>query len=216
MEQIDVFDELLNPLTPACTDIDTVHKQGLWHQTFACWLINPEKKEVFLQLRGAKNRVGANTFDASASGHLSSGELPENGFRELEEELGGNLSIFDKTYLGIYRNIAHLPNYLNREFCHVYFAKTTAALNQFALQAGEVNGIFSIKIDDGLALFSNARAKAEVFGKVWDGNAYQAQTQSVSTADFCCARERVQISGYYLKVFMMAERYINNHSPYHI
>ena len=88
MEQIDIFDEEFNAIEPFVATIDVVHQKGLWHQTFACWLVHPKENKIFLQLRGPKNRIGPNTFDASASGHLSSQEKPIDGFREAEEELG--------------------------------------------------------------------------------------------------------------------------------
>ena len=75
----------MEKIEPYETSIDNIHKLGLWHQTFACWVVNKENGVIYLQLRGSKNRIGANTFDASASGHLSSNEKPEDGFRELKE-----------------------------------------------------------------------------------------------------------------------------------
>jgi len=87
MEYLDIFDELFNPLEPAKASIDDVHKKGLWHQTFACWIVNPQKETVLFQLRGVRNRIDPGSFDASSSGHLKAGESPADGFRELSEEL---------------------------------------------------------------------------------------------------------------------------------
>ena len=33
--------------------------------------MNPKENKIFLQLQGPKNKVGPNTLDASANGHLS-------------------------------------------------------------------------------------------------------------------------------------------------
>ncbi len=216
MENIDIFDEEFRSIEPKTTTIDVVHQQGLWHQTFACWLVNPKENKIFLQLRGPKNRVGPNTFDASASGHLSAGEQPIDGFRELKEELGKNLNLSNKTFLGINRNIIVQKGYINREFCHVYIAKTTNDLSDFELQEGEVSGIFTLDVTEAIQLFSGDRASVFVKGRVWSGQKYENEMREIFQKDFCSYHDRVNISGYYLKVMIMAERYIQNKPPYRI
>ncbi len=216
MEQIDIFDEELNPIEPKTTTIDVVHQQGLWHQTFACWLVNPDKNVLFLQLRGPKNRIGPNTFDASASGHLSAGENPIEGFREAEEELGKKLNLSDKEFLGINRNVIVQGAYVNREFCHVYIAKTKNDLSDFQLEEGEVAGLFKLDIQQGIKLFSDGVASVSVEGIVWEGSTYKTETRTITKRDFCSYHDRVDISGYYLKVMIMAERYLKGLSPYRI
>jgi len=216
MEQIDIFDEEFNAIEPFSTSIDAVHKQGYWHQTFACWLVNPQKNKIFLQLRGPQNRIGPNTFDASASGHLASGEKPIDGFREAEEELGKNLNLTAKTFLGINRNVIIQGNYINREFCHVYLAKTTKDLNDFELQKGEVAGIFAIDANDAINLFADVIPSLSIEGKIWDKDHYQTVSRTITTKDFCSYHDRVEISGYYLKVMIMIERYIHGKMPIRI
>lgn len=216
MEQIDIFDEEFNPIEPKTTTIDVVHQQGLWHQTFACWLVNPDKNVLFLQLRGPKNRIGPNTFDASASGHLSAGEKPIDGFREAEEELGKNLNLHDIISMGINKNVIIQGAYINREFCHIYMAKTENDLKDFQLEDGEVAGLFKLDIQQGIKLFSDEISSVSVEGIVWEGSTYKTETRTITKRDFCSYHDRVNISGYYLKVMMMAERYVNNMSPYRI
>ena len=216
MEQIDVFDEEFHAIEPYTTTIDVVHRQGLWHQTFACWLVNPKENKIFLQLRGPQNRIGPNTFDASASGHLSAGEKPIDGFREVEEELGKNLHLTDKTFLGINRNVIIQSAYINREFCHVFIAKTESSLSDFELQTGEVAGIFALDINEALDLFAGARESVPIEGKVWDKNGYKPALRTITKKDFCSYHDRVEISGYYLKVMIMAERYIKDQKPLRI
>ncbi len=216
MEQIDIFDEKFNPIEPKTTTIDVVHQQGLWHQTFACWLVNPDKNVIFLQLRGPKNRIGPNTFDASAGGHLSAGETPLEGFREAEEELGNNLNLFDKVFLGINRNIIVQGAYINREFCHVYITKTKNDLSDFQLEKGEVTGLFKLDIQQGIKLFSDEISSVSVEGIVREDSTYKTETRTITKRDFCSYHDRVDISGYYLKVMIMAERYLHDLFPYRI
>lgn len=218
MEQIDVFDEEFNAVEPFATTIDIVHQKGLWHQTFACWLVNSKENKIFLQLRGPKNRIGPNTLDASASGHLSAGEKPIDGFREAKEELGQNLNLEDITFLGINRNviIQGEGTYINREFCHTYIAKTTNDLSDFDLQPGEVSGIFAMDITDAINLFSDVSESVYIEGKVWNENSYQNVSRTVTKKDFCSYHDRVDISGYYLKVMIMVERYLKGLKPLRI
>ena len=208
MEQIDIFDEEFNPMEPFVTTIDVVHQKGLWHQTFACWLVNARENKIFLQLRGPKNRIGPNTFDATASGHLSAGEKPMDGFRELEEELGSKLNLTDKTFLGINRNVITQGTYINHEFCHIYIARTGSNLSDFDLQEGEVTGVFALDVNEGIQLFSDKLESVQIEGKVWNDGHYKNVSRTLTKKDFCSYHDRVEISGYYLKVMIMAERYI--------
>ena len=216
MEQINIFDEEFNAIEPFVTTIDVVHQKGLWHQTFACWLVNAKENKIFLQLRGPQNRIGPNTFDATASGHLSAGEKPIDGFRELEEELGKKLNLTDKTFLGINRNVIIQGAYINHEFCHIYIAKTTSDLSDFDLQEGEIAGVFAIDINKAIQLFSDERENVLAEGKVWNGEKYQNASKLILKKDFCSYHDRVDISGYYLKVMIMAERYVKGQKPLRI
>ncbi len=191
MEQIDIFDETFQPLPNSPVTIDEVHQKGLWHQTFACWLVNKETGTVYLQLRGPKNRVGANTFDATASGHLAAGETPQDGFRELREEVG-DIPYDTPVYWGVNRSFFQKENYINREFCHVFIVPTAATLADFTPEAGEVSGLFACSVTDALDLFLNKREAITLTGL--------NETRAVSARDFCCYEDRVQTTGYYLKI----------------
>lgn len=147
MEQIDVFDAQMIPLNNSPVSIDVVHRQGLWHQTVACWIYNDDLRVLYMQLRGPKNRVGPNTLDASASGHLLAGEIPEQGFREVLEELGP-ITLTHQQCHGIFKNVYHKDAYLNNEFCHIFTAQTSASLDELTLQPGEVTAVFAVRFED--------------------------------------------------------------------
>lgn len=216
MEQIDIFTEMFEP-TGKTADIDTVHRQGLWHQSFACWLVHLKSQSVYLQLRGPKNRVGPNTLDATASGHLSAKENPKDGFRELTEELGiGYDDLINPVYLGINKNIFLTNTYLNREFCHVFMAKTDLDLSDFSLQPGEVQGIFSLKINEAICLFDNKKQTVLCHGLILNNGLYEGVNRQITLTDFCNYRDRTLISGYYLKIMMTADHYLKEQPPYRI
>ncbi len=208
MENLDVFDELYTPLDPATASIDEVHKKGLWHQTFACWVVNPQKHSVLLQLRGPRNRIDPGSLDASASGHLAAGESPEDGFRELHEELGISIPKADRTYLGIFRNIALRGSYINHEFCHVFLAKSSVSPGSLTLQDGEVNGVFEASIEGAIDLFSGKIKEIKAPGIEWNGNEYALVEKPVSLQSMCNWRERGEVSKTYLKIMQAARGFL--------
>lgn len=204
MENLDVFDELFTPLDPPSAPIDEVHKKGLWHQTFACWLVNPQKRSILLQLRGPRNRIDPGSLDASASGHLSAGEKPQDGFRELQEELGATIPAEDRFYLGNFRNIAVRGSYINHEFCHVFLARSEVSIGSLVLQDGEVNGVFEASIEAAIDLFAGKTTSVKAIGIEWNGKDYALAEKNISLQNMCNWRERCEVSRYYLKVMQAA------------
>ncbi len=208
MENLDVFDELFQPLTPSIASIQEVHERGLWHQTFACWVVNPLKGSVILQLRGPRNRIDPGSLDASASGHLATGERPEDGFRELQEELGMSIPSIDRLYLGNFRNIAIRGSYINHEFCHVFLARSDATLQSLTLQQGEVSGAFEVNIEDAIQFFAHKSSQLKAIGLAWDGKDFTVAEKNLSLQDMCNWHERCEVSKYYLKVMKAAQGFL--------
>lgn len=209
MEQIDVFTAQGHPLPMRYASIDCVHQQGLWHQTFACWLVCPQKNKICLQLRGPNNRVDASSFDASASGHLSAGESPVNGFREVYEELGVCVQPENQFYLGDFNNQVKRGSYINNEWCHTYMACIDLNLKDFSLQKGEVSGLFLLDIDEGIDLFSHKRQFVWIDGIAYTGTAYIPCHRKIEISDFCAYKERQKNMSYYLHIFKNAKRLVD-------
>ena len=195
MEQIDYFSEEYQFLGQV--SIDEIHQKGLWHQTVAFWLFNKEKKIVYLQLRGPKNRVGPNTFDAPSGGHLSAGETKEDGVRELKEELGVDVNINNCFYLKMYKNIVHLPHYINNEFCHIYFVKTDKCLTDFVLEEGEVFNLFEFPIEKTDSFLSGEEVEINSV----------TQKRKITLKDMNAFEERIK-NNYYHDVFKSLQQII--------
>lgn len=106
--------------------------------------------------------------------------------------------------------------YINREFCHIFIAKTENSLADFELQPGEVTGIFAMDINEAIDLFADVRASVSIEGKVWKNDGYSPVSRTIIKKDFCSYHDRAEISGYYLKVMIMAERFIKNQKPLRI
>ncbi len=199
MELLEAFDGNYQSLGVGAFNYYEVHTKGMWHHTFACWLINEERNTVIFQLRGPNNKVDPGSFDASAGGHLASGEVAEDGFRELEEELGVSIPNHDRCYLGVFRNICNKYKYINLEFCNVYLASHNYSLEDFTAEEGEVDGIFEADIDDAIALFGHDVRSIKI--KSINGE------RDLSVEDMCCYKYRAKTIKYYLNVLETAKIY---------
>ncbi len=126
-----------------------VHALGYWHETFHCWFIKQDAGKTYLlfQRRALQKKDFPGLLDITAAGHLLANEHVADGIREVTEELGITLSYNDLQSVGIIKEQILLPDFLDREFCHVYLYKYDNAIDDFVLQAREVAGILQIEID---------------------------------------------------------------------
>ena len=46
-ELLDIFDENYNPVAPFRESKEIVHKRGLWHHTFHCFMVENKENKVF-------------------------------------------------------------------------------------------------------------------------------------------------------------------------
>jgi hypothetical protein len=186
-----------------------VHQKGCWHKTFHCWIVRKEKNNgsVIFQIRDKAKDDEPNKLDITAAGHLEAGETPEDGLRELREELGVVID-FDKLhFLGIRLNDSENGNKVNKEFAHVYMFRDDRDLEAYKMQENEVSGLVEIGIEDGLKLcakeipFVNCKVIRNVNSKI---------ISSIEPIKFDDIIYR--IDPYYYKIFIMAERLLQgNH-----
>lgn len=167
-EIFDIFDEHRVKIGTATRH--SVHAEGLWHQTFHCWILNrskPEDWSLLLQLRHKDKDVFPNRLDISCAGHLQAGEDVEDGVRELHEELGIQAGIEDLTYCGwvAEENIvsAHL---IDREFSHMFLYACDDPLESYSFQRSEISGLFLIPIAEFMGLINGTLEHIEIQGIV--------------------------------------------------
>lgn len=141
---------------------DEAHAQGLWHETFHCWLYDEE--HIYFQLRSPLKKDYPSLFDITAAGHLTSDETPEDGLRELEEELGITLTIDNVTKLGVIPCEIVSPQMIDREFSHVFMAPFHKDFDAFTLQVEEVAGIAKAKLDEALPFFKGEVSTLQLTG----------------------------------------------------
>ncbi|MFB7140076.1 NUDIX domain-containing protein [Gottfriedia sp. NPDC056225] len=120
-----------------------VHKKGLWHETFHCWLLSVENKQasIYFQIRSHHKKDYPNLFDITAAGHLLFTETVEDGLREVKEELGIEVKMDDVISLGIIKNSIILETIIDHELSHVFLLKSDKPFTNFNLQKEEVSGI---------------------------------------------------------------------------
>ncbi len=186
-----------------------VHRKGLWHQTFFCWIIRSNGKLV-VQLRSRDKSTNPGMLDISSAGHISSGETVKDGVREIKEELGLDVKFEDLTYLGYFKWATDKGSkiiipYRNREFCHTFFLKSDLPLNKFILQPEELDGIFEVDFKEGRKLFAKEVDKITLNGytrKV--DNTLEKAKKIVSRNDF------TKYDNFWLRTFNLAEDFLNN------
>ncbi len=140
VELVKVFDEDFRYIGEDTRD--HVHLKGKWHETFHCWFM--DEQSIYIQKRSASKSDFPSLFDITAAGHLEADETVEDGVREIEEELGIQVSFSDLLSVGVVKDIIKLPNFHDYEFAHVYLYKGSFHPEEFLLQKEEVDSIYAI------------------------------------------------------------------------
>lgn len=201
-ETLDIFDCLFNPIGVA--ERKRVHQEGLWHQTFHCWIIRKRKDNfyVLFQKRSSNKSDSPNMLDIPAAGHLISGEQKEDGLRELKEELGINVNYDTLRYLGIRIEDIDVPGFNNKEFQHVYLLEDDTPMTNYLLQEDEVSGLVEVDLDQGLKLLYGEVESIECNSVFVYNGVIKKELYTLHLDDII-----PRIDGYYKKIFIMAKRY---------
>ncbi len=202
-EILDVFNEKYEWVGQAPRE--QVHKEGLWHQTFHCWILTSHDGDnfVLVQKRAGSKKTAPNKLDISAAGHLIAGETKLDGLREIQEELGISPESSKFIDLGIRISSSGTPGIkCNREFCNVVFLEDNTALIDHNLQESEVSALVEIKVQDGLKLFSGEVTDLTVSALYEENGIKHIGEMNITVDDFI-----YRLDPYYLKIFIMADRY---------
>jgi len=127
-----------------------VHRDGDWHRSVHCWLLN-SKHELLLQKRASIRETNPGKWDISVAGHVPAGFTSiETVIKEAEEELGLRLVTADIEHLFTIRqqSVHHDGLYLNNEFNDIYLVRCDLPANQFVLQEDEVEQVAWVPITE--------------------------------------------------------------------
>lgn len=163
-ELLNIFDQYRNKMGTA--ERSEVHRAGLWHEVFHCWIVSREPAGDFLyvQLRSAKKKDYPNLFDITAAGHLLFDESPEDGVREIEEELGIRIVYDDLIPLGVTACRMEQEHMIDAEFAHVYLLLQSPHADDFHLQAEETAGIAKVNLKEFANLWAGSLNEIRLTG----------------------------------------------------
>lgn len=147
-EYLRIFDKNRNPIGVATRE--EVHKVGHWHEVFHCWFVSKEegKDYIYLQLRSETKKDYPNLLDITAAGHLLADETVENGVREIQEEIGIEVSLDQLEPLGIINYSIIKNDFIDKEFAHIFLYTYNQTFDDFTLQKEEVKGILRAEFDE--------------------------------------------------------------------
>ncbi|WP_339258655.1 NUDIX domain-containing protein [Paenibacillus sp. FSL R5-0713] len=156
-ERFDIYDDQQHWIGTAPRS--EVHAKGYWHRSFHCWIVRDEgeQRQVLFQRRRDVKDTFPGCYDITAAGHLTAGEQLQDASRELEEELGVDVSFNALTYLftatqQLQGEVRGVP-FVDREFSAVYGLCLNQPIEAYVLQPSEVDSLYEVPLDDLLALF---------------------------------------------------------------
>ena len=200
-ELINIFDEnhtLIGTDTKA-----NAHKLGLWHEVFACLLINSQTNKVYFQYKNPKHNDVTNLpkIDISVGGHLQSGETEKDGIREIKEE---------SSLIVDYKDLIKLPNrlidkyiredYIIREFEYLYLYDSNISLKDLSCIDDEVLYFIEFDIDELLDYIKNN--KETIKGNTLEG------LKEFKKENFIKAY--IEDDHLYLNLLLLTKDYLNN------
>lgn len=120
-EKLTVFNEQEQPM--GIKSREDIHRDGDWHETFQCWFYEVDQEVTFLyfQKRAEDKKDFPGLYDITAAGHIEAGEeVVKAGVREIEEEIGVNVSTSELIGAGTFKQDLSDGNLKDREICRVF------------------------------------------------------------------------------------------------
>nr|WP_285891293.1 NUDIX domain-containing protein [Paenibacillus pasadenensis] len=194
-----------------------VHRLGLRHRTFHCWLITDRAGQPCVRFQ--KRQLGKDTYpgylDITAAGHLTAGEGIRDAMREIEEELGVAAVFEELVPIGSHEEravgTAGGIDFIDHERSDEFALRCNLPLLEHRLQRDEVAGIYEASLDDLIRLFEGITEKIEAEGAEWaaaDGESGGVQLEHQAASGLTSVRLQVRAedfvprqNGYYADLF---------------
>ncbi|MFT7650185.1 MAG: isopentenyldiphosphate isomerase [Candidatus Poriferisodalaceae bacterium] len=209
VEHLDIFDDVGRHI--GVKSRRDVHLDGDWHHVFHCQIVADRDgiATTVLQGRSMTKAAFPGLLDISAAGHLAAGETPEDGLRELEEELGVRAEAAHLTSLGVRRLVDDSgEGTLNRELTHVFLLRDDRPIEDYVVDPGEVSGVWEVAISDLLALLGGSIDSVTIDGVLEAGaNTARSAQRDLTLADL------VPSDGYWVTLMVMAQRFHAGDTP---
>jgi isopentenyldiphosphate isomerase len=141
-----------------------VHRDGDWHGSIHVWVYGIDRGVPYLafQRRGRFKDTLPMKLDATVGGHLRSGETVEQTLREVQEEIGRNVTLAELLPAGIRLGVSEdVPGIIDREIQHVYLWRVDDPLTTFAPNPDELESLVQLPLADVLAIFGDGIVAAD-------------------------------------------------------
>lgn len=208
--------EQLDIVTPTGRYIRTadraeVHDGGHWHEVFHCLVVRSgTPARIIMQRRHHSKSAFPGLLDLSATGHLTAGETPAEGVRELNEELGISATADDLLSVGVRLLVDDDGEGMNRERVNMFFMSDDRPLDSYAPEPTEVESLVEIpagELLEAIGRFGAGDAEHRVDAVEWrPGSAPEPTTVG--------ANDLIKpVDGYWTVLLVMAERFAAGRQP---
>ncbi len=188
IEILDIFSKDMNHIGTATRN--EVHRMGYWHQTFHCWFIEKSTESILFQRRHKNKKDYPHVLDITVAGHLSAGEGPMDGVREIKEEVGIDVHMDELVCGGIFQGSIVMEDIIDNEFCHLFFYNNVHPLEIFTLQSDEVESIVRIPIGDLSSLLKDEIPQLQVAEYHIENGRSSVRSIGVTKEDFVPHEDR--------------------------
>lgn len=115
------------------------HRKGVFHPSIHVWLYT-KKGEILIQQRAINKDTHPGLWDVSVAGHIGAGEdVTESAIREVEEEIGLEITNEDLNKIGVFKySHQHHKDLLDCEFHHTFLCELKVPLAKLEMQKSEV------------------------------------------------------------------------------
>lgn len=121
-----------------------VHRDELWHNEVAIWVLDTEHGKVLLQRRSPNKKQNPNKL-ALCAGHVVGTDNIEDTLRaEFFEELGLDISNYEVNKLTVLKR--EMSN--NNNFSHSFYIEKFIPLNEMKIQEEELSEVLYMDYDE--------------------------------------------------------------------